>query len=344
MASFERFLDLPRELRDEIWNLTIREDRPGVQIFGRYNENKKSMAEGRSLITCYDEFGRLLSAPSWYRYFDSLDECSSDKNISTYTIDGGLWTACKESRRAMEKHFQQSKWPDKWNAEDDSQFKKSYTSKEVFKMPSTGYFADDVNHLEKGPHHYLTVFPHRDLFIWQPDTMNADDWHRLPYDWSFGSVRAGFQGIHHVAIEYNPKWWDAIREGWSHDKWDEIWEFIHIVTDEWGHNWKFWFVDPTLKRKKDAHAFKEKGNKHSTINAFYATDRKFLEINYNSKSDAREAWEYIKPAGDKSDLEFSTSPDFLRRLDEETWDSIKWDETEHENIECDFGLLGWDDL
>ncbi|KAF4495332.1 hypothetical protein FAGAP_8537 [Fusarium agapanthi] len=45
-----------------------------------------------------------FGAPLGSKHYKSLDG-SSDKNVSTYMIDFGLWTAYKESRRVIRKHF-----------------------------------------------------------------------------------------------------------------------------------------------------------------------------------------------------------------------------------------------
>ncbi|KAF5668365.1 hypothetical protein FHETE_5301 [Fusarium heterosporum] len=94
MSSFRQFSDLPRELQDTIWNFAIRGDHPGVHIFGQYDPNKKDMSEGRALWSTQLQ-ADIYSAPSWRNYFPALDSNASDSDVSTYLIDGGLWTACK---------------------------------------------------------------------------------------------------------------------------------------------------------------------------------------------------------------------------------------------------------
>ncbi|VTT64960.1 unnamed protein product [Fusarium fujikuroi] len=101
MTTFTRFIELPRELRDQIWSLAIRDDHPGAHIFGQYVTGSHGFQSWRGLS--FD-----VAAPSWGRFFESLDENRSDENISTYLIDGGLWTACHESRCIMEDHLRQS--------------------------------------------------------------------------------------------------------------------------------------------------------------------------------------------------------------------------------------------
>ncbi|KAF5666638.1 hypothetical protein FHETE_6137 [Fusarium heterosporum] len=135
MATFH---DLPKELRDRIWNLAIRDDYPGVHIFGSSDQAKKG--ESRPMTSRGDR-SRDSFEPLWSGYFQNLKNDCSDENISTYLIDGGLWTACKESRRVMENHFKQLDWPVR-----KSLMEYHYCSKDdKYKMPSTGYFAGGAN-------------------------------------------------------------------------------------------------------------------------------------------------------------------------------------------------------
>ncbi|RGP67691.1 hypothetical protein FSPOR_5881 [Fusarium sporotrichioides] len=111
MTTFNRFPDLPTELRVQIWKLVIRDDRPGVHIFSHCDSTKKSLSEMRVMVSrewCGSTFCEL----SPLHYFDSVRKDVPRKNVSTYLIDGGMWTACKESRSIMENHFRQSDWND----------------------------------------------------------------------------------------------------------------------------------------------------------------------------------------------------------------------------------------
>ncbi|SCV38833.1 uncharacterized protein FFB14_07021 [Fusarium fujikuroi] len=171
-------IQLPRELRDQIWSLAIRDDHPGAHIFGQYVTGSHSFQSWRGLS--FD-----VAAPSWGRYFESLDEDRSDENISTYLIDGGLWTACHESRCIMEDHFKQSGRQLAPRHPNDR--RSSFSEKDLFKMASSGYF--NGNPLE-----IVTVFPYRDLFIVQHEDLDKIDW---------GYLGFGFCGVGHIAIEYD---------------------------------------------------------------------------------------------------------------------------------------------
>ncbi|SPJ85375.1 uncharacterized protein FTOL_11156 [Fusarium torulosum] len=180
MSTFHQFSDLPRELRDTIWSFAIRDDNPGVHIFGDFDNKKR-------------------------HYFNSLDENRSDENVSTYLIDGGLWTACKESRLIMERHFRQSEWPK------ELQCDKYYGSltKGHFNMPATGYF-------QGGELHCLKVFPHKDLFVLQLDDIARYGWCPGDLKSPLGKNLRGYKGVRHLAIEYRPEWAEGSYYAYDH--------------------------------------------------------------------------------------------------------------------------------
>ncbi|EXA35829.1 hypothetical protein FOVG_12955 [Fusarium oxysporum f. sp. pisi HDV247] len=206
-----------------IWALVLRDNHPGVHIFGHYDENKKGAAEGRSMMHG-NLFSGLLSEPP-HRYFDNLDKDRENVNISTYLSDGAMWTTCKESRLAIEKRF------------------------------------------------------------------NDVDWYFVGSRPTKGGVRPPFRRFQHIAIEYNPEWSVEKRE--PSDLWEDP-AIGHLLEAafELKDIQKLWFIDHSLKRKKDAPAFKERADCWRALNAFYARDRKFLEIDWRSFSGTLEDWEY----------------------------------------------------
>ncbi|KAM0467709.1 hypothetical protein ACHAP7_011630 [Fusarium lateritium] len=332
MSTFHQFNDLPKELRDIIWSFVIRDDKPGVHIFGAFDGSKTNMAEGCQLMSCGN--GSLYhSAPSWSYYFPSLDENASDKNVSTYLIDGGLWTACKESRLIMETHFRQSSWLSRGKVTETYPFRdKTY---EVFKMPATGYF--DMDSL-----HCLTVFRHRDLFVLQLDTFESIDWVSVAFDSPLGTNLAGHENIRHLAIEFRPEWIDMSRHSMKHF----IRTFCDAAFELYGCIHKLWFIDNNLKRRKDAPAFVEVTDEPFDMNVFYASDRKFLEINCFRSEDSLEDWNYIVLAEDNSRGGLTSSHRFVSALSMEIWDleNEHLDDTEHGEDACQVGLLGWDNI
>lgn len=121
LTTFHPFRKLPWEIRNEIWKLSVRPlDRPGAHIFClELRESKDGTAKecdvqhppipvktihydhpgsnpGKNFIHITVPAKTLSSGPAG--------------NPSAYMIDGGLWTACKESRAVMERVFNHEKW------------------------------------------------------------------------------------------------------------------------------------------------------------------------------------------------------------------------------------------
>lgn len=128
------FSDLPPHIRKRIWNYAIRRDRPGAHFFSVYNwediiqdfaGNKLedvAMVRAFEWLTCYRP--HFLKPPRK----DECDTASTNNfigppvsgapwsycNRSTYLVDGGLWTACKESRACMLEAFCDKFPPPSW--------------------------------------------------------------------------------------------------------------------------------------------------------------------------------------------------------------------------------------
>ncbi|EGU88305.1 hypothetical protein FOPG_09289 [Fusarium oxysporum f. sp. conglutinans race 2 54008] len=333
MASFERFAELPKELRDQIWSFAGRDDRPGVHIFGQYDKTKENTGE-RQFLRYNDRISKSWAAPSWRRYYENFNEDRSDENISTYLIDGGLWTACHESRLIMERRFEQSNR----KRDDEDTCPRHDKTKEVFKKATTGCF-------DSTPLHPVTVFPHRDLFVLQCNDLKNVNWSLLGLEASMAFDAEGFNGVMHVALEYDPKWWYETRpQSRSLCMSDDVWEIMEGAFEMWPNVRKLWFIDHSLRRKKEAPAFKEKADNGYEINAFYASDRRFLEVNCNSWVSMEKEWEYVKPVEDKSIDGFSSSLHFIEALQSDLDDKSHPTSDNYFEPYCDIGLLGWDTI
>lgn len=310
-TTFHRFSYLPRELRDEIWRFAIRTTRPGVHIFRVDDQSKTS--DSTSLASFFA--GGYLTEPSRDQYFHNPNTDCGDRNVSTYLIDGGLWTACKESRLQMEKRFQSS---------EIDYLRRQQSGRVVFQlwlMPETGYFTSSG-----GARRYFTVLPCRDLFVLQPDLLNKIHW-----DWKGLIIHVELsKWFRHIAIEYDPEWAVRLRQDSQHEGAQRIVQALTSFSLDAYGNARLWLVDHSIKRKKDAPAFKEVPSGNST-NAFYASDRKFLEVECGSEAPNLDHWECTQQVTEE-DYDDS-SIHFLSLLRSGVDDSY----------DC-FGLLGWDDL
>ncbi|KAF5592884.1 hypothetical protein FPCIR_5567 [Fusarium pseudocircinatum] len=329
MAEFKRFSELPIELRDQIWSVAIRDDRPGVHIFGQYDKTKR-FARGSRFLRSGDVVSDTWAVPSWHRYFENFNEDRSDENISTYLIDDGLWTACQESRLIMEKRYEQSKR----KRHDEDTGRRYDSTKEVFKKATTGCFAGT-------PLQLMTVFPHRDLFVLQCNDLENVNWSLLGLEASMATSAEGFDGVRHVALEYDPKWWSE-----AHSRTtplcliEDVWEIMEAAFKMWPNVWKLWFIDRSLRRKKEAPALKETAEDGFEINAFYASDRRFLEVDHNNPRHLEKEWEHTGCLKDKSNNGLSSSLDFLRALELELYDKSFLTSDNYSEPYSDVGLLG----
>ncbi|KAM0366803.1 hypothetical protein ACHAPK_008279 [Fusarium culmorum] len=305
MTTFNRFPDLPPELRIKIWKLVIREDKPGVHIFN-HDGPRPMMSMGWRSWTFTEPLPR--------HYFNSIKEDVPRKNVSTYLIDGGMWTACKESQSIMEDHFRQSEWLETSSiTEEEREDRLKALSDDKLEMPSTGNFVDCLDKVK---------------------------WGDISFDHALGSGSLGYRGISNVAIEFNPEWWDSENEHWDYG-------VMSTLTDA-AHNTDLsmiWIIDHGLKRRKDAPAFKEAmSNGGYSVNAFFASDRALLEVDSRHLESWTDSRTGLPPDGPWRTN--NTSLSFAENLNEDIH-ADRWpdyDNPRRNEYPCSVGILGWDDL
>jgi hypothetical protein len=201
-TTFHLFPLLPQELRDMIWDAAIRSlDTPGVHLFtadltkwGRTNKQIPDLT---------------LTPPDIHALFRG-------HNPSTYLLDSGVWTACKDSYVRMRHVFN--------------------GQKSQSKPVGTSYFT-----LPRAQAQFFTVLPAQDLFIFRMPVPHATEtmWFRFLYNW-------GSYGIRHGALEFDPGWMDP---DCPVDAWAQIADAMTQRPDT-GALRALWFVDYTLKREK----------------------------------------------------------------------------------------------
>ncbi|KAK3397872.1 hypothetical protein B0T20DRAFT_470158 [Sordaria brevicollis] len=124
LTTFHPFLKLPWELRNAIWELALRPlDRPGAHIFCIEERKLENSGPKERDVVCGpipahwhneavlgDASSLHITIPTQIRGTGLFEPAG---NPSTYMIDGGLWTACTESRAVMEKAFKHQMWDSK---------------------------------------------------------------------------------------------------------------------------------------------------------------------------------------------------------------------------------------
>ncbi|KAL1853094.1 hypothetical protein Daus18300_011922 [Diaporthe australafricana] len=256
MAQFNHFDDLPKELRDQIWDMAIRNDKPAVHFFTVYdvwNDSDSVVDPAKKVHATADPYYHIpmfrtgLAAPRDPR---GAKLSWTDGNISTYLTDSGLWTACHESRERMVRHFKPYKTSPLISRHIPVNLR---TVRQICDKPTAsvnmGFIGDD------NKRQYLTVRPHTDLICLQlPKNSNISydkggfDWKAIgnfpSFRWHSGQGLWHSSDIHSVAVEYDPAWEDCDpRKGFagvSH-------AFTHV--GEIQGLMEFWFIDYRLTRK-----------------------------------------------------------------------------------------------
>ena len=173
-------------------------------------------------------------------------------NPSAYLIDSGLWSACKESRRVMERAFRRPEYHGhaEWGIITDESLADKH-EKGLFLLPGVTSYALREGDVPR----FLTVVPGRDLFILQPHDVA---------DFGLGSVihdsipvhrprpyspcAAGYQ----IALEYDPAWDGASwrNAGCASPGWEMIFEELFPQILYFGNQIDcLWFIDYRIQAK-----------------------------------------------------------------------------------------------
>lgn len=328
--EFHLFSFLPWELRDQIWKLAIRPDLPGAHVFRVRNPNASKQDDPDHRTSDDDDANcgakSLLAAPQCLPQgvdFTPAAQAAAPiswtlNNPSTYLIDSGLWTACKESLLVLEKEFQvRARRQNAWGAEELEMFHKE---RGRFTLPETATLAACSRGSER---RYVTIFPNQDLVVLQSVDVGA------PHDWRFvwdlvwesfpSKVFCPEQDAwkdsdrrlpeRHMALEYNPAW-DTAAFRLILD--------IVMATAEAGCPSTLWFIDYRIKRNP-RHQATELEDKYQKV--FYASDRRYIEVDTDELggwADHDRKWDTGRegPAPDDLDNVYGSYPGaFIEQLD-----------------------------
>ncbi|KAF6825028.1 hypothetical protein CMUS01_09983 [Colletotrichum musicola] len=189
----------PPDLGREIWELAVRPSECGVHFsmndwYSLANGDQGSVYDVEPHTT-----GPLIAAPGFPTELSWVKD-----NPSTYLVDAGLWTACRESRAVMETRFRTAYWRKK---------RQRRRKRKSGRRPSTisMYRHEDGPGLacfRQGNEDWTcAVFPHRDLFCFRGVPAASVDVHYdLGWHSPFGSRWLGFGGLRRVAFEFDETW------------------------------------------------------------------------------------------------------------------------------------------
>ncbi|RMJ04737.1 hypothetical protein CDV36_014592 [Fusarium kuroshium] len=319
--TFHRFLYLPWELRNEIWEFVVRPSLPGVHIFQLYDPTH-DIVIGKNIEVSFPNGSpdnHHLAVPRSKTSFTGVTQ--NGDNLSPYLIDRGLWSACKESRLVMERHFSRLKWQNLMDKDWGSFW--SMPLEEKIDMPLTGHFIDLDGHTN-----FFTVFPHRDLFMLRPLDLDTIDWFKLTTIHPLASAINGFDTLKNIALEYDPEW-----------GLDMVNKVTSILSQTALTN--IWIVDYSIRRKYAVDVGKLTTRNGKDV-AFYLEDRRLVEV---EPWMIRSEWKTIENDAQCSErMIFKDSIDFM----EHVWNQVADDEDLdwHSWIQAPMrmGLLGCDCL
>ncbi|KAH7017034.1 hypothetical protein EDB80DRAFT_873765 [Ilyonectria destructans] len=234
--TFRRFPQLPGELRDMIWNSAVRQiELPGVHFFSQTFADDNCLSLGRRY--CDDSSGvDVFAAPETPLQFPNGPTSWTNENPSSYMIDGGMWTACRESRAAMERRYNTAARntltpPSRINPDEGD----AYTA--------TNFF------VRGGETQAITILPYRDLVCLT--SFSA----LLRIQEPFPACR-GFQNPYNFAMKYNPAW-DIIGnpkstiEEWLSTLYStRLNTIVDYVLDPSSTAAKLWFIDYRMERNE----------------------------------------------------------------------------------------------
>ncbi|KAI1069309.1 hypothetical protein LB507_008560 [Fusarium sp. FIESC RH6] len=302
---------LPQELQTMIWRFSLRDDRPGVHVFGYRSVPNNGNADN-GLTT------------------------SISTGISTYTIDRALWFTCRESWYIVSQRFVEQasrRHPLLLLQPLAAQGPLAYNLNMLL-YPSN-YFEDD------GPRQGVTAAPSCDLFIFHMEQFRDPARGPITPQHLQGAIP---RTVEHVGIEFNPAWYDNETDTarfMDDENFRNMWRMIR--GQEVYVN--LWIIDTSLKRKNDASA------PDDDLFTFYARDKKFSQVvvdfeHHIPTEELLKDWDYIQPAG----RDQPSSMAFVRALWEHRWtfDQLFRNDPEYMGDPDEdhpfVGLLGWAEL
>ncbi|KAH0425442.1 hypothetical protein CcaCcLH18_10990 [Colletotrichum camelliae] len=203
---------------------------------------------------------------------------SWDNSDSTYAIDGGLWTACKESRAAMYRRYRPEEWSDYLQLLKENpqlRFRVGFWRNPNHFDTSATFMVNDMQ-----TKRFLTVLPARDLIFIQPCDQPFNPaciWDAMPF--AAGTI-ACFGELSNVALEFDPSWnvaelreyqrqWRAsvLEDGdylarfrdrpETYDRYDTYDQLVRVSQESRVKGTSFWLVDRRLRRKRSPPAAHE---------------------------------------------------------------------------------------
>ncbi|KAJ5179286.1 hypothetical protein N7492_002496 [Penicillium capsulatum] len=263
-GGFPLFPALPRELQDYIWDVAARPFPGDRYLHALYAVDFWfNLAEGAETIRGdalrFGPDGSLTKQS--YGLFVPWDDPARGLNTSAYRAIGGLWTACRGSRRAIERRYPKNEWwSDVPGPESECPHRLAGRG-DYFNDPDASHTASYVD--RQGRISHITISPQRDVVYFPESTVySAVDWHyhyagdhvplldmRNPDD---DPTRPSFVGMD-IALDFEPRWFD-----WAYDS---LVDMIDLFHDECCRT--VWLIDRRLRRRQASDLEEKSGSQLS---------------------------------------------------------------------------------
>ncbi|KAI0376263.1 hypothetical protein F5Y04DRAFT_266802 [Hypomontagnella monticulosa] len=222
--TFPLFGLLPGELRNAIWDFAAtRDERPGAHFFLSH-EIRDVDPTNQCVLGDTNDPHESLSAPQYSEDGETKTSWRTN-NRSLYITDGGLWTACRESRAAMLRN--QRRQP----------------SSETHHPRRTGYFTDYDESGEKGEKQYFSILKHDLVCLQTPDIAQVH----------FGdALHPRLQDVENIALEFNPDWDFPTSADFFNVLYGvKLRTAGEALAEARYMNRTLWFIDYSIRRTKD---------------------------------------------------------------------------------------------
>ncbi|EWZ79235.1 hypothetical protein FOWG_16600 [Fusarium oxysporum f. sp. lycopersici MN25] len=296
--SFHCFRNLPVELQIEIWSSAVRPAKAGIQIFSLSSGHRSQPHEdGASEAPWVDSY--YLTAPKWafgpkssrVNGFDEITASWTNNNLSTYLIDSGLWSACKQSHHVMRNILGPTK-PIAIRT-------KMRCGRSNANMDAPGS--------DSSQQPIIIVSPSQDLFILQLDDLDMFSWSLLE-DVLPNNTAQGVLRIPHVGWQYHPSWAASLHASSWIRSLDSLCCYI-VYGARFGGLETLWLINYRIKRK---HWVSSKAEFDGPKPKVFKTDEFQLievEIDDNIRSSEQLSWDEVVEGSDLYTLD-----DFLAFL------------------------------
>ncbi|KAK5994080.1 hypothetical protein PT974_07520 [Cladobotryum mycophilum] len=289
-SIFHLFTKLPIELRLQIWETALRPlspGRPGAHFFSVSSDRDERDALLQLSLHCHladacekeHSSSHRLSAPLFTAGENGYSWTTD--NPSAYLWDFGMWGACMESKRVIEKHY---------NVVNEVEIK--YSLDIPWGNEPLANISVLTTVLRENGRWNFTIRPYQDLVCLQPLDPDTIGWNDpgLVLDYlCMANREVGLHGFRNLAIEYDPCWnkigkdISLVSYIWEKGMLGYFTRAVDFMAYKEGSSFagaRIWLIDYGLKRIPE-----ETGSdvEVGPCKKFYGMDRVFTEVTHQSR-------------------------------------------------------------